>query len=829
MKSPTVLTTALLILALRAPAQISTDGTLGQSINLPGPNFQITPDLGQQHGPNLFHSFYNFNLSSHQSATFSGPSSVQNILSRVTGGNPSHIDGLFRSTIPGANVYLLNPYGILFGPNARLDVQGSFHASTADYLRLDEGGRFDVRNPNDSMLTVAPVEAFGFLTDSPASITTQDSDLSVPENQTLSLIGGDLDLTGHSPIMFDEQGFMAIFAHSKLSAPAGRINLASVAAQGEVIPNEFGLDLNAKGGKITAENTLIETSGRGGGSVFIRGGQLVMENSTIQSNTLADQKGKDIHLKLNEAIHIHGNIQAILTKTFDQGDAGQIVIITPRLEITESLINTSSLSEGDAGYIQVEVNQLELKEGSSISSRNYDIGKGGNIEIQAKEQVSLSGQRIENYKLDGLLFRQYPTIINSTTIGSGLGGKVTIITGLLELNGGLIATASLGNGHAGNLTIDANTAHFSHGGFITTNGMVEGSSGNIKFIVKDTLFITGKRSGFYITPTGMVFENNQSGIATLTLGTHQASQSGDIIISAGTIQLENEGIVTASNLGQSTTSRGGNILITTDNLLVTQGGQINNSNGIFMGKEFISGRGQAGTITIKAQNISVIGMDGEDNQTGIFSDTYSEGQGGNIEIQTNHLNLSQKGNLSAHSHTTGNAGEITVQANTITLTNDSSISTSATNAAGGHIIITTRHLIYLQDGKITTSVNGGNGDGGNIIIENPTFIVLDKGQIRANADEGRGGNIHIGSKQLVKSPCSQISASSRLGLDGDIDIESPTVNLDDFLVVLPGSDDEVPTQLPKGCTAEDILNPKSTFHIRTVPEGRLKTPESFME
>ena len=99
MKPEIILTTALLILALRAPAQISTDGTLGQSINLPGPNFQITPDLGQQHGPNLFHSFRDFNLSSQESATFSGPSSVQNILSRVTGGNPSHIDGLFRSTI----------------------------------------------------------------------------------------------------------------------------------------------------------------------------------------------------------------------------------------------------------------------------------------------------------------------------------------------------------------------------------------------------------------------------------------------------------------------------------------------------------------------------------------------------------------------------------------------------------------------------------------------------------------------------------------------------------------------------------------------------------
>jgi len=81
---------------------------------------------------------------------------VQNIISRVTGGNPSSIDGTLRSTIPNADWYFLNPYGIMFGPNAKLDVQGGFHASTADYLRLSDGGRFEVRTPQNSLLTVAP-------------------------------------------------------------------------------------------------------------------------------------------------------------------------------------------------------------------------------------------------------------------------------------------------------------------------------------------------------------------------------------------------------------------------------------------------------------------------------------------------------------------------------------------------------------------------------------------------------------------------------------------------------------------------------------------------
>jgi filamentous hemagglutinin family protein len=182
----------LLIIPLFTNAQITTDGTLGPAQNLPGPDYQIGADLGQQRGDNLFHSFRDFNLNRMESATFSGPNHIQAVISRVTGGNPSNIDGLFRSTIPGADIYFLNPYGILFGPNARLDVQGSFHASTADYLRFQDDARFSARNPSDSILTVAPIESFGFLTNSPAAIAITDSHLEVQPTQTLSLTGGDI-------------------------------------------------------------------------------------------------------------------------------------------------------------------------------------------------------------------------------------------------------------------------------------------------------------------------------------------------------------------------------------------------------------------------------------------------------------------------------------------------------------------------------------------------------------------------------------------------------------------------------------------------------------
>ena len=118
MKLHYLLTIPVFISSLGTNAEVTLDGTLGSSGALLGHDYLIGADLGQQHGANLFHSFQDFNLQSFESATFSGPNSVSNVISRVTGGNPSNIDGLICSSIPNADMYLLNPHGIMFGPNA---------------------------------------------------------------------------------------------------------------------------------------------------------------------------------------------------------------------------------------------------------------------------------------------------------------------------------------------------------------------------------------------------------------------------------------------------------------------------------------------------------------------------------------------------------------------------------------------------------------------------------------------------------------------------------------------------------------------------------------
>src|SRR5207249_5297660 len=147
------------------------DGSFGKSGALPGPNYMIQASFGKQVGGNLFQSFNQFNLISSQSATFTGPQTVHNILGRITSGSASSIDGLVRSDIAGANLFLLNPAGVMFGPNAKINVSGSFAVSTANYLKLADGGKFNTSLGGMDVLTSAPVSAFGFLNTAPAPVS----------------------------------------------------------------------------------------------------------------------------------------------------------------------------------------------------------------------------------------------------------------------------------------------------------------------------------------------------------------------------------------------------------------------------------------------------------------------------------------------------------------------------------------------------------------------------------------------------------------------------------------------------------------------------------
>src|SRR5437867_6603442 len=175
-----------------APGPITSSGLntqVGAPSNIPGGKVQydITGGMRPGNGPNLFHSFGEFGVPNNNIANFLNDSGLLtfNILSRVTGGNPSNIFGTIQTTGFGnANLFLINPAGVVFGPNASLDIgssigtPGSFHVSTADYLRLGDPGAANAgvfsANPRVAdVLTSAPVPAFGFINLNPAAIAIQ--------------------------------------------------------------------------------------------------------------------------------------------------------------------------------------------------------------------------------------------------------------------------------------------------------------------------------------------------------------------------------------------------------------------------------------------------------------------------------------------------------------------------------------------------------------------------------------------------------------------------------------------------------------------------------
>ena len=208
----------------QTPSPITSSG-LGTVVTTNGIIHDITGGTrpGGASGTNLFHSFLDFSVPTNNIANFLNAGSIDlngillpsnlptsNILGRVTGGDPSAIFGMIQTNGTGgfdnANLFLMNPHGILFGPNATLNVGGMVAFTTADYLRLSNEVLFN-NTPNvaqDALLSAAPVATFGFLGSNPlgsnpAAIAIQGSTLQVAQDQSLSFLGGNQGFTAMDP------------------------------------------------------------------------------------------------------------------------------------------------------------------------------------------------------------------------------------------------------------------------------------------------------------------------------------------------------------------------------------------------------------------------------------------------------------------------------------------------------------------------------------------------------------------------------------------------------------------------------------------------------
>lgn len=484
-------------------AEITFDGTVGPVRTLTGPDFEIPAELGRLEGNNLFHSFSQFDLIKAETATFSGPDTVQNIIGRITGGQRSSIDGQLRSSIPQADLFLLNPNGFIFGPNARLNLRGSLYLSTASTLQFEGGGTVNVLDPENSVFTSAPPIAFGFLAPEPAMIEIRGSNLSVAEKETLSLSSGKVFINGG--------GLQAVLGQVSLTGVnyAKSINLIADSALkqtdvqfGEVIL-QAGASIDVgkqnagkvfiQGGKFSLRQSGItgNSFGESNGGIRINVESLYLEESEVDTRTFGTAPGSKIMLQISGDIHLKNStiLTTSLGPEINAGKAGDIIITAKNLTLSDSIIKTDSNSYGQGGNIYIVVkNSIVLLDvnqdlATAIQADSKKFGNAGRITIQA-----------QNLNLYGF------SKIDNSTAKTGQGGDITLKTTdtLQLLNGAFISAESEGKGNAGNINIDTGKLTITESKISTAAAQADG--GNIIVGVRTQL--AAKNSEISTTVSG---------------------------------------------------------------------------------------------------------------------------------------------------------------------------------------------------------------------------------------------------------------------------------------------------------------------------------------
>ena len=785
-----------------ALSEVILDGSMGTAGALSGPDYQITEDLGQRAGNNLFHSFGRFNLNSAENATFSGSAGIQNVISRVTGGQESFIDGSFRSTIPGANIYFLNPSGVVFGENATLDVQGSFHASTADYLKFKDGVKFESGEAiASSVLTVAAPEAFGFLDNTPASIdilgkaNNINQALDVADGETFSLVGGNISIVDNG-----------------LSVSDGQVNIISVGSAGEAVIGsteiETGSFKNMGDIYFESQNDSSETvasiflNGDSAKKIFIQGGEMTLKNTSIVSET-QDGMGGNIDINLSRGLNINGtqnnSKDGIFTNTESSGIGG----IGGNIELNVGKINLAGganiatiTENGRSGNITINTSdsiQITGKN-TAISSITNGKGQAGNLVINTKSLETFDGAFISSHSSESSeqVAESGHIKINAT--------DTIRLTGLEEESSGISSVVE-GDGNTGDIEIQSDNLIIENGGGIFTFTGGNGNSGNI-LVKSNDIELTGIESSL----TGIVTWSMNSSMASQTLGS-----SGDIKILSNNLSVQNGASISTSNENSGNAGNAGNLFVKSENILLS------GIDSTIKTATSIDSMGDAGNLNIYANEIKI--NDGASFNTS----TLGSGNGGNLVITADDIYLNNS-SLKSDSQNMGSAGNINIvlKKGGLTLENDALITSAAKSAMPGNISIDDGKIVQLS-GKSTIQTGAVGQRGGDVFISAP-IVALDNSSIRAKDDGGTEGSVVIPGF-LFKSPLSEVSATSRLDI-------KPDTTISGNIAILPESFFNASEYLSDSCDNRSIENTNS-FVINgrggfPLSPGKL-APSTFMD
>ncbi|MEP1062215.1 MULTISPECIES: filamentous hemagglutinin N-terminal domain-containing protein [Cyanophyceae] len=516
----------------------------------------------------------------------------------------------------------------------------------------------------------------------------------------------------------------------------------------------------------------------------------------------------------------------------DRGQAGNVKVSSiGNLTFSNSAIESDTRGGNPAGNITFQANGgIEITNRSTISARTSSGGQAGSIRFDAPTLVVAGNAQVlaetSSSGAGGSIFVTAPTavdlrrvndfspVLSVQTSGAGRSGDIVVNTQNLTLSDQAritaTATATATNlDGGGSITLNASTMNLAGivGVFAETQGQAPAGTlrlnpynnqPDLNVTLAPSSQISASTSGsgnggdlIIQAPRSIAL----SGPGKLAVEATSSGNAGNIEISTGNLTLTNGVEVSASS---SASGKAGNVNITANNFDLSQGAKVTS---------ITAGSGAAGNIVVNTNNQLLL----TGNGTGLFASTTpnSTGAGGSIFVDPIRVSVLDSARIAVDSQGQGNAGILSLQAGTLLLDRGTLLASTA-SGEGGNIDLTVNDLILLRNRSLISAQAGGTGKGGNIAIDSSAgFIVAAPDQdsdIIANAFQGQGGGIQIKAQGIFGleerrairgNGTNDIDASSEFGIDGVVENNTPDVDPNRGLVVLPT--EPVETEVAQGC------------------------------